>query len=401
MKKFALINLLIVLALAACGTATSPTAAPASTSATDTPVVSTAAPASVTDTPAGSPATESATPEVSTETVSTAPSDTPDTASSSGTSASSTTTSDCTDSAAFVADVTVPDNQAFPPGENFVKTWRIKNTGTCTWTDRYHLVFSKGDQMKAPDSSALKQTPPGNMLDISVNMTSPSDASTTSARADFEIRDPAGKSVQIDGGPVIWVIITVNNVTAQNNTIGSGSNGGSSSGSNTGSNSGSSSSSNTGSATSTPIPAKAGYAIVTCAYSLDQGKIEEVLAALNAYRARWGVPAYNVKPQLNESAQSQANDMACNQLFYHYGSNGSTPKTRVATSGYVASYVTENVYGSYPPLSGSEAIDWWAADTIDPRHNENLLSTKYKDIGIGYAFFDNFGYYVIDFAVPK
>jgi uncharacterized protein YkwD len=44
--------------------------------------------------------------------------------------------------------------------------------------------------------------------------------------------------------------------------------------------------------------------------------------------------------------------------------------------------------------------DWWAADAADPRHNENLLSTKYKEIGLGYAFYNNFGYYVIDFAVP-
>lgn len=376
MRNLIVTSLLLVIMLAACGTPAVPTSAPA----TDTPVVSTAVPTSATDTPESPPATETSSGDAPTATVAPAPSDTPNP------NNSSTTTSACTDSAAFVADVTVPDNQLTPPGEKFVKTWRIKNTGTCTWTDQYHLVFSKGDQMKSPDSTALKETPPGNTLDISLDMTAPSSSGVTTARADFEIRNPAGLSVSIDGGPVIWVIITVASDAAQQTTS-VGSTGGSTSGS--------------GSSTPVPVPAKAGYANVTCSYTLDPGKTNEVLAALNAYRARWGVPPYTVKPQLNESAQAHANDMACNQLFYHYGTNGSTPKSRVATSGYVASFVTENVYGSYPPLSGSQAIDWWANDFADPRHNENLLSTKYKEIGLGYAFFNNFGYYVIDFAVPK
>jgi uncharacterized protein YkwD len=92
--------------------------------------------------------------------------------------------------------------------------------------------------------------------------------------------------------------------------------------------------------------------------------------------------------------------MACNNLFYHVGSNGSTPQSRVAATGYVASSITENVYGSYPPLTGQGAISWWATDQSDPTHNANLISEKYKEIGVGYAYFNNYGYYVVDFAVP-
>jgi uncharacterized protein YkwD len=46
-------------------------------------------------------------------------------------------------------------------------------------------------------------------------------------------------------------------------------------------------------------------------------------------------------------------------------------------------------------------VSWWAADQIDPRHNENLISTEYVEIGVGYSFFNNYGYYVVDFAKPK
>jgi uncharacterized protein YkwD len=92
--------------------------------------------------------------------------------------------------------------------------------------------------------------------------------------------------------------------------------------------------------------------------------------------------------------------MACDGLFVHTGSNGSTPASRVAFSGYGASSVTENVYGAYPDPTGQEVVNWWATDRGDPRHNQNLLSTKYTEIGVGYAFYKNFGYYVVVFAVP-
>jgi uncharacterized protein YkwD len=46
-------------------------------------------------------------------------------------------------------------------------------------------------------------------------------------------------------------------------------------------------------------------------------------------------------------------------------------------------------------------VDWWRNDKTDLRHNQNLLSSTFTEIGIGYSFFDNFGYYVLVFGVPK
>ncbi len=127
----------------------------------------------------------------------------------------------------------------------------------------------------------------------------------------------------------------------------------------------------------------------------------DVIKAVNAYRAQNGKTAYTVSPLLAQAAQLHANDMACNNLFTHAGSDGSTPQTRVAATGYVAVDVSENVYGSYPPLTGQDVVNWWMNDKTDIRHNENLLSTTFIEIGIGYAFFNNYGYYVIVFAKPK
>lgn len=349
MKRRALINLLMVIGLVACGT--KPTSNPNSTSASGAATLP--GTASVTKPPvANGPATDGAP---------TSP---------------AVPVSDCVASASFVADVTVQDNTLFEPGEKFKKIWRIKNTGTCTWSENYILVFAQGDRMNAPDSVPLKTTAPGETLDIAVTLKAPTEDTVTHARGDFEIHAPGGAAIPVDEATFLWVIIKVDNEVGGATHEDSGSGG--------------------GAATSSGP----GYATVTCKYTTSQPNVDDVLAALNSYRAQYSLPAYQLNSKLSEAAQAHSADMACNSLFYHNGSNGSTSASRIAASGYVASAQTENVYGSYPPLSGADAVSWWASDTTDPRHNENLLSLKYTEIGIGYSFFNNFGYYVIDFAAP-
>ena len=80
----------------------------------------------------------------------------------------------CIDRAAFVTDVTVPDGADFTPGQAFVKTWRLRNNGTCTWTSSYDLVFDHGDSMGGSASLALPGlVHPGETIDLSVNLTAP------------------------------------------------------------------------------------------------------------------------------------------------------------------------------------------------------------------------------------
>jgi next-to-BRCA1 protein 1 len=50
-------------------------------------------------------------------------------------------------SATFVADITVPDGQIFPPGAEFVKCWRVLNDGGCDWPETTELVFVAGDAL--------------------------------------------------------------------------------------------------------------------------------------------------------------------------------------------------------------------------------------------------------------
>ena len=79
------------------------------------------------------------------------------------------------DKATFVSDVTVPDGTLFSPKTAFIKTWRLKNSGTCTWTSAYKLAFYNGEQMGAPTSVSMpRNVPPGTTVDLTVNLTSPS-----------------------------------------------------------------------------------------------------------------------------------------------------------------------------------------------------------------------------------
>ncbi|MCK4959841.1 MAG: hypothetical protein KAT00_10580, partial [Planctomycetes bacterium] len=81
-----------------------------------------------------------------------------------------------TDAATFVADITVPDGTAFQPGETFVKTWRLRNSGETTWTTGYNLIFDKGDQMDGPDTINIPGlVPPGQTVDISIELSAPDD----------------------------------------------------------------------------------------------------------------------------------------------------------------------------------------------------------------------------------
>ncbi len=87
--------------------------------------------------------------------------------------ATSPSAGSCTDNAAFVADVTVPDGTAFAPGQTFNKTWRVRNSGTCTWGAGYLLAFIAGEAMGSTTTIAVPNTAPGANADLLVAMTAP------------------------------------------------------------------------------------------------------------------------------------------------------------------------------------------------------------------------------------
>jgi len=93
------------------------------------------------------------------------------------------------DAAAFVGDVNIPDGTVMVPGQKFNKTWRIKNTGSCTWTKDYAVVFVDGNAMGASAAVPLTGTvAPGQTVDITIPLTAPSQPGTY--RGNFKLRNP-------------------------------------------------------------------------------------------------------------------------------------------------------------------------------------------------------------------
>jgi len=79
------------------------------------------------------------------------------------------------DNAIYMDDVTIPDGTVVTAGSTFVKTWKVKNTGTTTWTKDYQLIYLDG-VMGTDSLQAVKLTAPvapGETVDISVNFTAP------------------------------------------------------------------------------------------------------------------------------------------------------------------------------------------------------------------------------------
>jgi hypothetical protein len=111
--------------------------------------------------------------------------------------------------ATFIKDVTYPDGTVVSPGQSLIKTWRIKNVGACTWNSEYQLVFDSGEAMNGPAYQQLTDIliPPGEALDISVQLIAPDTAGTY--RGNWKLSDPNGDIFGTTTGNPIWVEIEV------------------------------------------------------------------------------------------------------------------------------------------------------------------------------------------------
>jgi hypothetical protein len=113
------------------------------------------------------------------------------------------------DRASFVSDITIPDGTEIAPGAIFTKIWRIKNSGTCTWTTSYKLVFFSGDRMGGSSPQAMPATvAPGDVVDLSVTFTAPTDEG--SYRSRWKLQNASGNQFGVGGNnATIYVDIKV------------------------------------------------------------------------------------------------------------------------------------------------------------------------------------------------
>jgi hypothetical protein len=78
------------------------------------------------------------------------------------------------DAAEYVSE-TIVDKAVIVPGMEFIKTWTLRNIGSCTWNKDYRLVFESGNAMTNTTSIAFvkDEVEPGESVTLAVNMTAP------------------------------------------------------------------------------------------------------------------------------------------------------------------------------------------------------------------------------------
>ena len=107
----------------------------------------------------------------------------------------------CRDAAQYINDDGL-DGTTYAPNTAFTKTWRIKNTGTCTWDSRYMVYQISGVYMTQQPAYWIvpqgQTIAPGQMVDISVGMTSYPENGTY--RSDWGLKNADGQVLPIEGG---------------------------------------------------------------------------------------------------------------------------------------------------------------------------------------------------------
>lgn len=108
----------------------------------------------------------------------------------------------------FVSDVTIPDNTAMAPGQAFTKTWKVRNSGSCTWEAGFKFTFVGGDAMEGATYTLPSAVPANKEIDISIAMVAPTNKSGA-VRGNWRMQTTAGQFF----GDEVYVIIVVGGST--------------------------------------------------------------------------------------------------------------------------------------------------------------------------------------------
>jgi len=129
--------------------------------------------------------------------------------------------------------------------------------------------------------------------------------------------------------------------------------------------------------------------------SAQVGEPWQLIAEVNALRASYGLPAYEVNNALMAAAQSHSEYQASIGTWTHSGQGGSRPHDRAVAAGYGGGaqvYVSENVATGVDLSPSTTVYQMWQ----DAVHLETMISSNYRHIGAGVAESDGWVYYTID-----
>jgi uncharacterized protein YkwD len=146
---------------------------------------------------------------------------------------------------------------------------------------------------------------------------------------------------------------------------------------------------------SSPQPTRALSPVQAPAFSTGS----ELIAAVNALRATYGLAPYQANSILMGVAQSHADYLISIGTMTHISANGMSPYQRALAAGYLVAgdlglggWYSENITGGIGQTA-QEAVQVWAGD--DP-HKNTMLSGTLQDVGAGVGISGNTYYYVLD-----
>lgn len=102
-----------------------------------------------------------------------------------------------------------------------------------------------------------------------------------------------------------------------------------------------------------------------------------IINLTNQERAAAGLNKLKANSKLSSAALAKANNMFEEQYWDHFGPNGETPWQFIRGAGYYYVYAGENLAKGFSTAEGVHEA--WMASTS---HRANIMSGKYKDIGV-------------------
>lgn len=105
---------------------------------------------------------------------------------------------------------------------------------------------------------------------------------------------------------------------------------------------------------------------------------DEVIRLTNEKRVAAGIAPLEVNPTLSQAAQAKGVDMLNKDYWAHQAPDGTQPWKFFIDFGYKYRYAGENLARDFS--NAGSAVEAWMASSS---HKDNMLSPKYKEIGIG------------------
>lgn len=104
---------------------------------------------------------------------------------------------------------------------------------------------------------------------------------------------------------------------------------------------------------------------------------EKIVELTNSERSKLGLGALTINSLLNEAARQKAGDMFAFNYWAHVSPSGRTPWSFFSDAGYKYQYAGENLARDFKD-PGSVVVAWMNS----PSHRENIVNSKYKEIGV-------------------